>query len=158
MKKIVFGMILLGYMMTSCSTSNVDGLAVGKVSNTECQQMSRTRGEDAGILAPTTLVLTREGNNIVGELKNYNVPCKHHDLYVKCNQDGSELSVTVIFEEPQGDNIISSNCSCTVNVYFTIYDIEGDLFHVIIGGRDFGNASFKDGNTVELMYVENTKS
>ena len=154
MKKFIFVMFL-GVLMTGCSTSKVDGLAVGQVSNTECQQLSRTRADEGNVYAPTTLILTREGDHIVGELRNYHVNCHHRDLIVSCKQEGPELTIEVKEEEPKGDGDISrSACDCSVNVYFTIYDIEGDLFHVNLGWRDFGNASFKEGNRVELTEIE----
>jgi hypothetical protein len=146
--------VFLGVLMTGCSTSKIDGLAVSNVSNTECLQMSRTRGESDGTLAPTTLVLTREGDNIVAELRNYRVECLHYDLIVSCKQEGSELEISVSEDLPKGNgDRISVNCLCPVNIYFTINDIEGDIFHVNVGWRDFGNASFKEGNRVELTEI-----
>ena len=146
--------MLLGVLMTGCSTSKIDGIAVGNVSNSECLQKDRTRGEGDETLAPTTLILTREGDNIVGELRNYRVECLHYDLIVSCKQEGSELAITVSEDMPKGNgDKISVNCLCPVNIYFTIYDIEGDLFHVNVGWRDFGNASFKEGNRVELTEI-----
>ena len=156
MKKMkIIVVMFLGVLMTGCSTSKIDGIAVGQVSNTECEQMSRTRADEGTAYAPTTLILTREGDNIVGELKNYHVNCHHRDLIVNCKQEGSELTIEVK-EEASKENgpTLSSNCACIINVYFTIYDIEGDLFHVNLGWRDFGNASFKEGNRVELTEIE----
>ena len=155
MKKMkIIAVMFLGVLLTGCSTSKIDGIAVGNVSNTECLLKDRTRGESDGPLAPTTLILTREGENIVGELRNYRVECHHYDLIVSCKQEGSELAITVSEDLPKGNgDIISGNCLCPVNIYFTIYDIEGDLFHVKVGWRDFGNASFKEGNRVEMTEI-----
>ena len=154
MKKMRMAVVmLLGLLLTGCSTSKIDGIAVGNVSNTECLLKDRTRGESDRSWGPR-LILTREGNNIVGEIRNYEVNCGHRDLIVTCKQDGSNLTITVKEEEPKEDGDIQrTSCLCPVNVYFTIYDIEGDLFHVNLEGNDFGNASFKEENRVELTVI-----
>ena len=154
MKKMKFiTVVFLGVLMTGCSTSKIDGIAVGNVSNSECLQKGRTRGDSDRSWGPR-LILTREGDNIVGEIKNYEVNCGHRDLIVTCKQDGSNLTITVKEEEPKEDGDISkTSCLCPVNIYFTIYDIEGDLFHVNLEGNDFGNASFKEGNRAELTVI-----
>ena len=151
-KCLFFGAIII----SGCSSSNIDGLSVGKVSNSECLRQSRTREAVDSPDAKTVLRLTREGNNIVGELINYYITCLHYDIIVNCKQEGSELAITVSEDLPKEDvNILSSTCLCPINIYFTIYDIEGDSFHVKVGKDDYGNASFKDANMVELAVKEN---
>ena len=157
MKKLCFiPMVLFAFLITGCSSSNIDGIAVGKVSNSECLNRSRSREAKDASDMKTMLRLTREGNNIVGELINYYITCLHYDIIVDCKQEGSELAITVSEDLPQGDeNILSSNCLCPINIYFTIYDIAGDSFHVKVGQDDYGNASFIDTNMVELTVKEN---
>ena len=145
--------LLVSVLFADCSSNNFDGLSVSNVSNSDCLQFSRTRTDESSEDSyRTKLILTREGNNIVGELRNYHVECHHHDLYVHCKQDGPELTLTVKEESPEDG--VRANCSCMVNIYFTLQDLEGDLFHVYLGKRDFGNVSFKEGNVVELTEIE----
>ena len=47
---------------------------------------------------------------------------------------------------------IGSTCLCFINIYFTLYDVEGDAFQLSIDGKDIGDVSFKENNVVELTY------
>ena len=155
-RKNSISILLVSALFAGCSSSNIDGNYVDNVSRTDCLRLSRTRTDGSMEEDYRTVVrLTREGNNIVGEIRNYSIECSHRDLFVQCKQNGSELHISVKQELPKGDgDFMSTNCNCMVNIYFTMHDIEGDLFHVYLEQRDFGNASFKEGSIAELTQVE----
>jgi hypothetical protein len=49
--------------------------------------------------------------------------------------------------DPNGNR---ATCLCRVNIYFTLYDVEGDTFQLSLDGRNLGEISFKDSNVVEI--------
>lgn len=138
---------LSAVVLAGCASSNTDGLAVGKVSNTECDNLRQTRTD--GDMSHSMIKLTREGNNIVCELQDVFVSCHHGDLSVNCRQDGPNLDISVVDSHAGGDDEIATNCACYVNFYFTIYDAEGDDFVVSFLGQKY-NVSFKEKNYVEI--------
>lgn len=135
---------LMAAVLAGCSTS--DGLYVGNVSNTAC---TRTRsGDVAGVIDNPTLKLTKEGSTITGVLKSFEVNCGiEKDVIVKCHQEGSNLLIEA--HEELGDGI-ATNCTCPVNVYFTLYDTEGDRFRVKLNNEELGDVSFVDHHVVEI--------
>jgi len=135
---------LMAAVLAGCSTS--DGLYVGNVSNTAC---TRTRsGDIAGVIGNPTLKLTKEGSTITGHLKNFEVSCGiEKDVVVKCSQEGNILQIEA--HEDQGDGE-STNCICPVNVYFSLYETEGDRFRVKLNNEDLGEVSFAEHSVVEI--------
>lgn len=135
---------LIASMLAACSTNN--GLYVGDVSNTAC---TRTRsGNVVGIIDNPTLKLTKEGSTIAGLLKNYEVVCSSSkDVVVKCSQEGSLLQIEA-YENPVDG--IRPTCVCPVNVYFTLYDTEGDRFRVKLNNEELGEVSFANHSIVEI--------
>lgn len=136
--------VLAVVLLAGCSTSK-DGVSVGNVSNTECSHQTRA-------VEPHkyTLKLTREGTNINGEFANYPIGCVHGDLYVDCQQTGSNLDINVKEARSSDGSGIFTTCQCYVNIYFTLYDVEGDKFIVKLDGREVYNISFENHTMVEI--------
>ena len=86
-------LVMAATVLTSCSTSNVDGLSVGNVSNSECLR-TRAAGDAQGVIDNPTLRLTKDGSTISGLLKNYEVNCdSQKDVLVECHQEGNVLYI-----------------------------------------------------------------
>lgn len=145
MKKKIITSLFITAILTGCSTNNYDGLAVVNVSNSGCSQMTRNEGD----INHSTLKLTRDGNVIQGVLNNYMVNCVHGDIIVNCDQEGQDLSI-VVSDLNNGRDGIGATCLCPVNIYFTIQNTEGELFHVALDKKDLGEVSFKNHSVVEI--------
>ena len=131
-------------MTTACSSS--DGMSVSKLTNSECLDMTCAADEDIYVPKPT-FVLTRSGASISCELTDYQVNCHHGELYVDCQQDGHNIDIRIRELQYNGDGI-STTCLCWQNIYFTMYDVSGDTFHVTLDGKDVGQVSFKESSSV----------
>ena len=152
MKKISNVMIVLaGMLLAGCSTTK-EGVSVGNISNTECA-MTRS-GEPVVQIDNPTLKLTKDGDVITGFLKNFEINCSDKNLVVKCRQEGSVLQIDVhdqsYYEHQGSGDIARTNCFCRVNVYFTLYDIEGDRFLVNLNKEKLGEISFAEHSVVEI--------
>ena len=130
-------------MLTACSTSQT-GVYVGNFSNSEC--LNKTRAPYANTCK---LKLTRSGNDISGELLGYNANCMHGKLSVECEQQGSRLSINVreTFDE---EGALIANCVCPINIYFTVYNVEGEQYQVYLDDDCLGVASFKEHSIVQF--------
>lgn len=143
MKKVRTLMALAIVMiLAGCASTNTGFLSVGNVSHTECQRETRavTRPEPM-------LRLIMQGNNINGEFIDYPTNC-HGEIGVSCRQEGPNFDIKVTQTQKEGE--IGTYCSCSVNIYFTVYDIEGENFHLIVSDKDIGNVSFKESSIVEI--------
>ena len=145
MKKRLITLLFITAILAGCSTNNYDGLEVVNVSNSGCNQMTRNEGD----INHSTLKLTHDGNVIQGVLNNYAVNCVHGDLIVNCSQEGQILSIAVS-DLNSGRDGINATCICPVNIYFTIQNTEGELFHVTLNKKDLGEVSFKNHSVVEI--------
>ena len=150
MKKSIV-VLAFATVLAGCSSGNFDGLYVGDVSNSSCLRVRS--GDAAGVIDNPTLKLTKEGDVITGFLKNFEVVhCgSDRDVVVECRQDGTSLQIKVR-EDFVGDGVMT-NCLCPVNVYFTLYDTEGDKFHVTLNNMDLGDISFAEHSVVEIDLV-----
>ncbi len=154
MKKTCFLTLISMMLLTGCSTSE-NGVSVGEVYNSDCSlpltRSAYADGDERDFSEDYRMVikLTREGNTISGEIVNYIVNCHHGELYVDCQQTGKKLDVN-IRERILDPNGISSTCDCWVNIYFTLYNVEGDTFLLTLDGREMGEISFKESNIVEI--------
>ena len=153
-KKTLFLPLLAMFLMAGCSTAE-SGVSVGNVHNTECPhsstrstQVDSGEGEEIPRLA---IKLTRLGNTISGEMVNYKVNCHHGELYVDCQQTGQKLDINVR-EKKNNQGGLAAQCLCWVNIYFTLYDVEGDTFQLSLDGRELGEISFKESNVVEINF------
>ncbi len=155
MKKIAFALGFIAMaLLTGCSTSE-NGVSVGEVYNSDCSRSlnrsayadddERDFPEDYKMV----IKLTREGNIVSGEIINYSVNCAHGELYVDCQQTGKKLDVNVRERILDSDGI-RANCLCWVNVYFTLYNVEGDTFQLTLDGQNMGEISFMESNMVEI--------
>ena len=142
MKKYLF--LMIAAVLTGCSSQNYDGLVVSYMSYTGCNQVTRSEGD----VNHSTIKLTRDGTLIHVVLNNYKVNCSYGDLIVNCNQQG-HLSIAVN-ELNSRKNIVKSTCICPVNIYFSIENTKGELFHVYLDNKDLGEVSFKDHSVVEI--------
>lgn len=132
-------LIATATLLAGCSTSQT-GVYVGNFSNSEC--LNKTRSAKA----PTTkLKLTRNGKFIDGEFLGYQANCSHGQLSVECQQQGSRLNISV--SEDHGDgNGMTSNCLCPINIYFTVYDVEGENFQIFVNEKEMGNIMLKEND------------
>ena len=147
-KLSVFAVMFLGLLTAGCSSNN-DGPSVGDVHNSECSQ-TRAAAEGSDGDVPEFIVrLTRSGEQISGELENYPTNCSHGNLRVDCQQKGSLLDINVLDETKGGDGI-AVTCLCWLNIYFTLYDVEGDTFTLRLDGEELGNVSLTGRNSVEI--------
>ena len=155
-KKTLFLPFMALLFLTGCSTAE-RGVSVGNVHNTECSssstrsiQAGSDEGEDVPEIPHLAIKLTRQGNSVSGEFTNYKIPCSHGDLYVDCQQTGKKLDINVRQKNNQGG--LAEQCICWVNIYFTLYDVEGDTFQLSLDGRNLGEISFKESNVVEINF------
>ena len=143
MKKVRTLMALaIVMMLAGCASTNTGFLSVGNVSNTECQ-----RGTRAVTRPEPMLRLTMLGNNINGDFIDYPANCDG-EIGVSCRQEGPKFDIKVTQTQDEGE--IGTYCSCSVNIYFTVYNIEGENFHLIVNDKDIGNVSFKESSIVEI--------
>ena len=154
MKKVRFLIVLVVVLiLSSCaSTNSEDGfLSVGKVSNTECERDTRASTTVDSTIPDPILKLTKQGSDISGELIEYPVLCLHGDLGVSCSQEGPKLHIKVTDAGIEGAEI-GTFCACRVNIYFTLYNVEGENFRLFIGDLEYdaGEVSFKEHSIVEI--------
>ncbi len=124
-------------MLTACSTSQT-GVYVGNFSNSEC--LNKTR---SFVKAPTTkLKLTRNGNCINGEFLGYQANCMHGELSVDGQQEGNRLSVNV--REKSEPGALVATCLCPINIYFTLFDVDGENFDIFVNEKEMGNVTLKE--------------
>lgn len=142
MKKYLF--LMIAAVLTGCSSQNYDGLVASNMSYTGCNQETRSDGN----INHSTIKLTRDGDLIHVALNNYPVNCSHRNLMVNCNQQG-HLSIA-INELNSGTAIVKGICLCPVNIYFSIENVKGESFHVLLDNKDLGEVSFKDHSIVEV--------
>lgn len=142
---IITALLAIGCDNKNNNDSNVEGITVGDVSNSDCE--SRTRAEE--IMTTPTLKLTREGNNIYGELNNYFVNCAYGDVKVICKEDGQTLKLRV--DEGLGDLI--ANCVCPINIYFTIFNALSDEYQLTLNESQLCTISFKDHDVVMIDLI-----
>ena len=140
---VLFLMVMV--LFSSCSTTE-SGLSVGEVKNSECVQETRATDE---LLPHPQLKMTRSGSSISCELLDYPVNCHHGDLYVDGRQEGNSLDIRVREKKADGEAIMTT-CLCWINLYFTMYDVEGDTFVLMLDGKDLGEVSFKGRSSVEI--------
>ena len=146
----IIAVMLLGVLLTGCSTTK-EGVLVRDVSNTEC---GNTRSGEPVLIGNSTLKLTKDGEMIIGFLKNHSINCGDEDQVVKCRQEGGVLQIDVYdksyYEHHGSEDIVKTNCACSVNVYFTLYDVEGDHFLVRLNNEELGEVSFAEHSVVEI--------
>ena len=157
--KTLLGLSLLFILalLTGCSTAE-SGVSVGNVHNTDCSssstrstQAGSDEGEDVPDIPRLAIKLIRQGNSVSGEFTNYKIPCSHGDLYVDCQQTAQKLDINVREKKRNMSGNVKT-CICWVNIYFTLYDVEGDTFQLSLDGKNMGEISFKESNVVEINY------
>lgn len=139
--------LALVVMLTSCASTNSENgfMSVGNVSNTDCQRETR-----ADTKSDPMLRLIMQGSNINGELINCPVNCSHGDLGVSCKIEGSKFEIKMTDTAQDKEREIITKCICRINVYFTVYDVEGEFFHMIVNDIDITDVSFKESSIVEI--------
>ena len=143
MKKLYQLMLIAtATILASCSTSQT-GLSVGNMKNTECGNTTRS-----GYCHTPKIKLQRDGMNIHVTLTDYLINCGHPELYMDCRQEGKRLEMNV---KIKGDDGIRNLCACGINIYYTMYDVEGDTFQLFLDDRDLGTLSFKEHS---IIYVD----
>ena len=146
MKKLYHLILIVATaVLTSCSTSQA-GLSVGNMKNTECGNTTRS-----GYYHSPKIKLQRDGMNIHVTLTDYLINCGHPELYMDCRQEGKRLEMNVKRKEVDCDDGLRNLCVCPINIYFTMYDVEGDTFQLFLDDRDLGTLSFKEHS---IIYVD----
>ena len=143
MKKLYQLMLIAtATILASCSTTQT-GLSVGNMKNTECGNTTRS-----GYCHTPKIKLQRDGMNIHVTLTDYLINCGHPELYMDCRQEGKRLEMNV---KIKGDDGIRNLCACGINIYYTMYDVEGDTFQLFLDDRDLGTVSFKEHS---IIYID----
>ena len=149
-KTIASWMLVLAIgLLAGCSSSeeNVSTITtIGNQSNTDCEL--NTRGENTA--GRPILKLTRDGENILGELQNYEVCCSYEDLKVTCEEENSFLNINV-------SNQNTEVCKCNINIYFTIFNANEDSYQLSLNGKHLGAISFLGHNVLEIDLDNDTQ-
>ena len=144
MKKLYQLILIATATLLACCSTTQTGLYVGNFSNTPCLDKTRT-----AYVTSTKLKLTRSDNNIIGEIQGYRANCMHGRLSMDCQQQGCKISINVreTYDDP---NAIAALCLCPINIYFTIYDVEGEHFQLYYENDSLGVVSFKEHSVVQI--------
>ena len=170
MKKSIFLWIsAVMLMFSSCSTNEgiTGSISLSKVSHSECENHSRTRGdEDDPYVTKPMLRLTynQADQTITGEYINYLLGCDYTDAGMNIEQDADGTLVL----NPWNDSKGGVNCVCHLNIYFTIRNATMENYHLVLNRRtvtildldgsqhqetwtDYdGYISFKDQNVITI--------
>ena len=119
------------------------GLYVGDVSNSGCKSLTRSES----VRGHSILKLTRDGDNIIGELTDFYANCAASGIAVKCEQKEQTLDIIAAEYSNSGD---MADCICPYDVYFTIFNAKEEQYGLVLNGEDLGNVSFKDHSVVEI--------
>ena len=135
MKKNIILWMSAVMMLTlgSCSTSDsiTESISLSKVSHSECENHSRTRGDgDDPYVTKSMLRLTyNEANQtITGEYINYMLSCDYTDAGINIEQDAD--GTLVLNPWNKADNMV--NCLCHINIYFTIRNATMQNYHLVL--------------------------
>ncbi len=137
--------MLMIAIMGTVNATLADDITVGDVSNTDCSWRTRTEG----VIGHTILKLTRSDIGLVGELKDYHVNCGYDDVNVYCEEDGQNL--TIVIDDGAGEHL--ADCTCPINIYFTLFNAMQDEFQLKVRGRsekNVGAISLKGHTMVEI--------
>lgn len=127
------------WLFLSCSSHDDAVISIGNQSNSDCEL--NTRGENAA--GRPILKLTRDGENILGELQNYEVCCSYEDLKVTCEEESSFLNISVSNQDTEA-------CKCNINIYFTIFNAKEDFYQLSLNGKHLGAISFHAQKEVQI--------
>ena len=168
-KSISLWMGAMMLMLSSCSTNETitDSISLSKVSHSECENNSRTRGDgDDPYVTKSMLRLTynEADQTITGEYINYMLSCDYTDAGLNIEQDAD--GTLVLNPWNKAENMV--NCLCQINIYFTIRNVTIQNYHLVLNRRtvtvadpdgskhqetwtDYdGYISFKDQNVITI--------
>ena len=135
MKKNIILWMSAVMMLTlgSCSTSDsiTESISLSKVSHSECENHSRTRGDgDDPYVTKSMLRLTynEADQTITGEYINYMLSCDYTDAGINIEQDAD--GTLVLNPWNKADNMV--NCLCHINIYFTIRNATMQNYHLVL--------------------------
>lgn len=119
---------------------------VSDVSDTGCQYYSRSASP---VSQTPAIVLTKEGNDISCEVRNYTANCgvSYFDInqeYIKGKGSPDSLFIDLMPVIPA-----EMDCTCPYTVYFTIRNVKSDSFFLNCGNY-MGMVSFKESNQVAI--------
>ena len=137
--------MLMIAIMGTVNATLADDITVGDVSNSDCSQITRAES----VVGHAMLKLTRSEIGLVGELRNFRVNCGYGDVNVFCEEDGQSL--TIVIDDGAGEHMM--DCSCPINIYFTLFNVTQDEFQLKLRGmseRNVGTISFKGHTMVEI--------
>ena len=135
MKKNIFlWMSAMMLMLSSCSTNEniTESVSLSKVSNSECENHSRTRGEDENPFeSKLKLTYNEADQTITGEYINYTLSCDYTDAGINIEQDAD--GTLVLNPWNKADNMV--DCICHINIYFTIQNATMQNYHLVLNRR-----------------------
>ena len=121
-------------LMVSCSSSEKYVEDVG-TSRCGAYSMEFTRSNDDSFHESNMqryLTLTREDGNLYCEYHNYLMGCSADDVKVESSHEPGKIDVTTQNEY----GAVSTNCMCSVTLYFTLRDVHEDEFTLNITGSE----------------------
>ena len=142
MKKLSFLAVALLMATSLFAQDETAGVYADNVTESGC--LSKTRSE--GVMGRTHIRLTRDGNTLSGELIYYYVNCAMGKISVKCEENNQTLNIRVA--EDLGE--LAADCMCPVNISFTIHNVTGSHYQLVLNGRSLGNISFDSHSVVEI--------
>ena len=135
MKKNIFlWMSAMMLMLSSCSTNEniTESVSLSKVSHSECENHSRTRGEDENPFeSKLKLTYNEADQTITGEYINYTLSCDYTDAGINIEQDAD--GTLVLNPWNKADNMV--DCICHINIYFTIQNATMQNYHLVLNRR-----------------------
>lgn len=145
MKRVIF-LLMIAMMTTRFSAfaqNEEAGLYVGDVSNSGCKSQTRS----TSVRGNTILKLTRDGDNIFGELTDFYANCAISGISVECKEDDHTLN---IMAEEQFEGFERAECICPYNVSFTLFNAKEEQYTLIVNNKNLGNVSFETHSVVEI--------
>ena len=133
-KKIILWMGAMMLMLSSCSTNEniTESVSLSNVSHSECENHSRTRGEDENPFASKLKLTYNEADQtITGEYINYTLSCDYTDAGINIEQDADGTLVLNPWNE--AENMV--DCICHINIYFTIRNATMDNYRLAVNRR-----------------------
>ena len=137
--------MLMIAIMGTVNATLADDITVGEVSNSDCSHTTRAEN----VAGHPILKLTRSEIGLVGELRDYRVNCGYGDVNVLCEEDGENL--TIVVDDDAGEHM--ADCTCPINIYFTLFNATQDEFQLKVRGRseiNVGTISFEGHTMVEI--------
>ena len=140
---LILMIVMMAIPFSTFAQKEETGLYVGDVSNSGCK--SQTRGES--VRGHTILKLTRDGDNLFGELTDFYANCAISGIIIECKEKDHTLNITA---EEEFEGIERADCICPYNVSFTLFNAKEEQYVLVVNGRKLGDVSFESHSVVEI--------